>query len=645
MADEVADETEHESLRTVEDHVTKVSDLPTLEAELQTSANLEAIRRAAHHNACVLADDIHHSKLAFQVLLSVNSSMPVLTEYLEDRTLNAPKARNLQKLLGWTDLQKRSHDELEMLGLWLEKQVAYGYFSESEIREALLGIQRQHQSREALFSSRMFSWRICKRLWAGIQASSVNDAGNLQAETIKDFLEAASLAPLLHEGRAMGKRILLTTDPFKSKHLRHSIVNLVDRLSRVTVASSELAYEDRTNLRSFEWFSPVLENLSESDSAKIATTITLALTKHICNERAGSRTHLEAWFNMLPKHLFQLARNHVECEKNWLFIERNLVSLEPETLASYLRLFEDRKVYEFILNHWVPLRLQCTTATLHPGSLYRSWREASLRVDHEAHYPGADHQTTAFLGIVKELQEAYPLMLRSLIPELLNLLRCLERSKAILHIVQYLAKCPGGIDPVVVANEVTEHLALSLRTSVALFKADSRLRVEDCPGLVERMISEPVSGSPDVFLFLQRDRGLLGSVGSTVHSDRPLHVNSKRVALLHSMALAYAETRHLNPRQAYRKVRRCLDFFRDRQDLLGPDMSQALAKAGILRYLEAGMWVSTVRHNYILGYVKHLEGEQVANELDRVAWDWRGRNTHLALGTDTSNRDGDSTHS
>ncbi|MCJ1394295.1 hypothetical protein MMC18_007173 [Xylographa bjoerkii] len=652
-ADVIVDDTVQHHLHNAEQHVKKISDALTLEAELTRSLSLEEVRRAAQHHAFVLADYIQLSKLAFRSLLNANPSIPSLTEFLEDQTLNTPKAQNLRALMGWTRLQERPHDELEILGSWLEKQVAFGHFSESELREALVGARRQNQLGKALRTSRMISWKICKKLWAGIQASTVHGVQNLPVETLKGFLEAASQSPLLYEGREMGKHILLAVDASKLKELGPSTVNLVDRLSKASAASSELTFEDRTNLRSFVWFSAVLENLPEPEAANIATTITLALTEHTCNNRAGSHAHLAAWFSALPTNFFQLARNNAECEKTWLLIESNLVSLDIKTLAFYLRMFEDSKIYTFILNHWIPVRLQHITTISRTGSQNRgrntpvggnnpNWREIAARMDYSSYYPGADDRTTAYLGIVRELRKRYPLMLRSLIPELLELLRCLERSEAILLIVQYLAKCSGGIESVVVANEVTKHLTSNLRTAIQIFKADPRLRVEDCPGLVERMITEPVSDCPDVFALVERDRGLLGSVGSTVHSKRPLYVNPKRVALLHSMALAYAEAPHLNPRQAYRKVRRCLDFFRDRLDLLGPDMSQALTQAGILRYLEAGMWVSTIRHNYILGYVKHLEGEEVANELDRVVWDWRGRNTHLDKGLDTRESDGGS---
>ncbi|MCJ1281860.1 hypothetical protein MMC26_001183 [Xylographa opegraphella] len=650
---EAVDDAELHHFNNAKHSVTKQSEPLTLKAELKASRGLEEIRMAAEHHAIVLANHIQLSKIAFESLLTENQSIFNLLEYLGDHTLNAPTAQNLRALMGWSRLQKHSLEELELLGIWLEKQVALGYFSERELREALAGVRRQHQSGEAMDSSRLFTWKICKRLWAGTQASTVNDLGKLRVETLKSFLEAASQSPLLHEGREMGKRIILRTDHNNLKKLGPSIVNLVDRLSKTNSASSKVTFENRMEMRSFVWFAPVLEKLPTLDSANIVTTITSALTENACHERAGSRTNLEVWLSTLSKSRFQLARNDVECEKTWLLIERNLISLDVKTLACYLRLLEDRKISAFILNHWIPLRLQHTVTTMRASAQGKrrsirtgvngpSWKDIALRIDSLSYYPGADYQTTVYLDIVRELRKTHPQMLRSLIPELLELLRCLGRSEAILLIVQYLAKCSGGIESVVVANEVTKHLNLSLPTALEIFKADLRLRVEDCPGLVERMISEPASGYPDVFAHLERDRGLLGSVGSKVHSQRPLHVNPKRVALLHSMALAYAEAPHLNPRQAYRKVRRCLDFFRDRPELLGPDMSQALTKAGILRYLEAGMWVSTIRHNYIMGYVKHLEGEEVANELDRVVWDWRGRNTRIDNGNHGQGKDGDS---
>ena len=47
--------------------------------------------------------------------------------------------------------------------------------------------------------------------------------------------------------------------------------------------------------------------------------------------------------------------------------------------------------------------------------------------------------------------------------------------------------------------------------------------------------------------------------------------------------------------------------------------------AGIIRYLEAGIWVSSVSLKKILAIVRVVEGEKVADEIDRMVFVWRGR--------------------
>ncbi|MCJ1474130.1 hypothetical protein MMC13_002788 [Lambiella insularis] len=610
----------------------------TLEDELRQSKGLDGIRKTALHHGCVLSETKGHSKLAFQTLLSENPSLSLCMEFLEDPSLNAPEAQNLYTLMEWETLQAQPARELEVLGLWVQTQVMDGQFSQRDILSVLKGVKVQNRV-EPVLSSRKLAWSFCMRVWTGIQASTVNATSNLYIKTIRELLEAASHCPSVSQGRALGCSLLMSTQHAKLREITPSILVLVDRLSTIDNCRNM----ERTI--SFDWFSHVLRTFSESEASTIATTISRRFAQRACKNSEKFGAHLESWFSALPRHVFQAARNSIECIEEWSSIERDIVSLKLKVLASYLRLRQDQDIFTFILRRWL-LRPFAPTTT--------AWRSESLRVrrnngNMDSHsrwtgfvqeieqltcYSGEGGTTSSYLELARKLLETSPSFFRAAIPSLLHLLRCIHRHDAVRCIAHFISSKPRCLPPTVLAFEITLFARTDLPFALALFHADPRLRLEDCPSLATRLIASPLVPPNEIFTLLSRSGDLLGSAPSTTHPSTPYKVHTDRLALLHEIALAFAHAPHLAPRKAYRKVRRVLDLFRDRPDLLRPEMAQALTKAGVLRYLEAGMWVNTVRLNYVLGYVKHLEGEEVVREVERGVWAWRGRNTQVEEGRD-----------
>ena len=123
-----------------------------------------------------------------------------------------------------------------------------------------------------------------------------------------------------------------------------------------------------------------------------------------------------------------------------------------------------------------------------------------------------------------------------------------------------------------------------------------------------------------IFDQLARDHGMFGAV-KPLHGAQDLPVNMERVDMLHSIATAFANAEQLSPRQAYRKVMRCFAYFRGRHDLVRPEMTEAMYRAGVTRYLEAYEGVSDAQLDHVLGFVRQIEGEEVAERL-RTACLW-----------------------
>ena len=606
----------------------------SLESELQASTSIDEIRRVAYHHNFIIAKHKEHSKLAFGRLLTHQASLPILKEFLDDRKLNTPSADNLRTLMTWRELQQQPSHELNALRQWIQSRVAYGNTSETEIRSIVRGANWQCNFGKLLSTSQLFTWSIVKAVWAGIQASTENGIRKLGVKTVACLLEAVSESPLRDEGRNIGNSIL-----FKKRHglrdLLPSIVNYATRLSQIGSPKHMNDAKEDAQPCSFSWFVNVVQNLPQAEAVEIIKAISSVLTHNPLEKGIKGQNRIQQWFNALTSELYNTTKQETG---DWWIVERNLALLDPKILASYLRLLPHRERYLFILRYWIPPRWPRTTMggrheTTHKLTNAPSWQEFVHDLELRSYYPeGAED--TLVLDVIRRLHQTYPALLKNILSELFRLLGCLDEHKVMVNVVHYLKRKGLSVEYSVLAAQITQRVKLDVPQAYELFKADNRLRLEDCPGLTEGIISTPSVDSIKVFELLKRQPEVLGSVNLGTLPDRPLHTNPKRVRLLHKMALAFAHEPNLNPRQAYRKVERCVQYFRQRPDLLQPDMSKALATAGILRFLEAGMLPSTHRSQYILGFVRGLEGEVVAQELNQIVFEWRKRNAHLATQQD-----------
>ncbi|KAK4496918.1 hypothetical protein PRZ48_011367 [Zasmidium cellare] len=99
---------------------------------------------------------------------------------------------------------------------------------------------------------------------------------------------------------------------------------------------------------------------------------------------------------------------------------------------------------------------------------------------------------------------------------------------------------------------------------------------------------------------------------------------SEHVDLIHLVAFYISQSQHLNPRSAFRRIWECYLFLRDRLAPIKPMLTQAMVTAAVNRPLKSLQKVSRVQFRYILMLVARVEGQRVAEKLDRLAggiWD------------------------
>ena len=608
---------------------------PSLESELRASSTIDEIRKALFHHSTAMTLNKAQSALGFLRLLESGSLLPELLEYLDDKKLNDPAARNLAILTAWRGLEKLPA-EIDLLESWIERGIALGTLSERDIQSLVSGISLSIRNWSIGEHAPMRAWSIYKTIWTGIQASDSNGISKLGADTVGALLEVACRSPVRGEGQRIGMKIL---------KVRHNLVDLLSNVSDFAIHLSELpsprrpkGMVDPDKERAFSWFYPLLAQIPQKDASAIIANLSGKLTRRLSNAERDSNIWVQEWFGTLDPEAFQVAKKDSEWAEKWWHIDQSLASSTRPgsymTLAAYLQLFETKERYLFLLHYWIPPRWprgkNIETFVFSEASAdTSSWKEFIRNVELNPYFPGI-HPDTMLLDIMKLLQETYPVVFHTILPDLLSLLRHLGQSSVIPLIARYCKDRHIKTEHAVWAVAVSAHVKTNPALAHEIFQLDTRLRLEDCPGLAETIIADPSLGNIYIFQLLKRQPGIIGSVPLTTHPEKPLSITSERVSLLHKMALAFADSPHMNPRQAYRKVIRIARYFRDRPDLLRPEMSKALATAGILRYLEAGMWVTPCKLNYILGMVRGLEGEAVAQELDRVVFEWQSKNAETA---------------
>jgi hypothetical protein len=113
------------------------------------------------------------------------------------------------------------------------------------------------------------------------------------------------------------------------------------------------------------------------------------------------------------------------------------------------------------------------------------------------------------------------------------------------------------------------------------------------------------------------------------HTKSPTDVplNPRHVQLVHDFAMAIASAPNTNARQAFRGVMLCYRYLHTRggAGVIGPDMSRAMAMAGLMRNAEERKWISSTKLVFILDWVCRLQGEQEARILDEACFVWRGK--------------------
>lgn len=577
------------------------TDVKILE-DLQECDDIAAIHKWAtrHH-----IDLREYSGLAYGRLLDCEKSLFKLLDALGDNALN--NSDNLDCLLHRLAQAPLTPNDTETLGEWIKRTLYLGQRSQSQIKlisEFVLHVSTAHSSNGQEHSKCI----LLTSMIDGLESSKVLGIKDLYHRTWGVLLKATTRGVFGRISQDLGFRIIKALDRSQSERLVHTIALFV--LAEIEAQASVLASKKSPKIarvpipRSFE----MLQGLHKEIACRVILNTSKAMINHtacIPQTNVPLIKLLDQWWSWIRRSEWL---ERVERGTNKKQLERLLTGKQLVIVASYLRHLKDFEIAHFIL------RREFGT------SMSSDDKPRATDLFHELCM--VQGEQSPFIGMLRAAHQ-YSGLLDRKIKRFFRLLQMLQKSSLIPEIIVELRKVDIKISEDVILHTIRTGLHWVHHRAEKIFAVYPELTLEKCPELAERMIKN-VNRYPNEALWRYTARH------PNWRADRcrdPPTVIKARKQLLQRMALAYSAAPHLTPRMAFRMVYSCYTrHMREKLGTCGKATVLALVRAGLVRPLDQGEWVSSERIKWLLHLVRKFEGRKVAENLDQAMYEWRGMN-------------------
>lgn len=594
------------------------------------------------------------SRLGFSRLLDASVPLQSLLEFLDDASLNAPEAQNLQRLLDHIAKRAPNDQDLRVVSTWMRTHISLGRIPEADITSVLnsgchIEFGVCHHDLGPL---------IAMNVWDGLQSSSVLRPKDLGVKAVRTLLEhisrnewsnkvqfiGNSIVRLLSRSQLYSVRsgiaafmrswLFATKTPtgIQGQELpplenRTAIAQFLGILpTKVASATLEMVITDelmKTSVMSRErqGFLARIVRLLEILPAQISNSSVASATSNIClghqqayRKGRGALELLKPWLQILLKS--EAFWHSISCSAEWQTFEKILSNRRME--APYLRELSDRERCRFILRHWI---LEDSGGQ----NVGEAPAVASKTLDCFEGLNQAEHGTAPYGHMLRALRH-HTKSFDIILPRLFSLLFSLSGSQMTVNVIRRMQRYKLPIDARTLSFVIRGYCEKKPASALTLFESHTGLSLEGCHGLAESLIADPETGPDTVFRHLGLTRHTKAVLNREFAYQDGRVLSKARIRLIHRMALAFANAAHLQPRIALRYVYRCYMILkRGGGEDFNPQLSRALTVAGIIRPLKAGQWVSTMKLRWILALVKDIEGEETAREIDETVYEWRGQ--------------------
>ena len=598
--------TDFENLAPVEDQpkdeeegTPQMSRHPKFLKDMEACRSLRDLQKWARTHACNLRQ---YSRLAFRHLTDTGSPIPVLLEALEDTALRT--LGNLNYFLVRRLAKPLSQTDTHSLGYWLRSQISVGVWSDKEIltiissTSDIVGAAKDEQLR----------CKVIESFFEGLQSSTVFKLQDADHKIPRSLLAALHQGSITWRSQNLAIRIVKALQPMQLEKMATTISTFIINCIR---AKASLDYHDKQGLKELMAVPGAMEILrclppNVANSA-IVSTSTALIHASGASDPTISRTVmlklLADWWSSLAKFgTFDFAGNNTPRRR----IERILADQKLEITAPYLQHLSDIDKVDFVLQQWLE---------------QKAYLAALKQV----------HHMTDKVNQIEDFRSPFVIMLHVIrhravisdenLKQLFRLLQALKMSNTIVDIILRSNEIGISIGEHTILHTIRTHMKVYPEMAQRIFCAYPGSTLERCPEFAEILIANPQihPGIPYHYYISRRPDT------EAANCREPVLAIRRRVELLKRMAVAYSEALHLSPRTAFDKVYACYKCHMG--ESLGPisrEMVLAFTHAGVVRPLQRGTWVSTVKLRWILALTRRIESADIADEVDSLVYQWRG---------------------
>ena len=539
-----------------------------------------------------------YSKLAFKQLYYNGSSLETLLAALRDDALN--KTFNIDFLLYQLSKKPLTANDAGTLCQWIKSTLSLGQQPASWISLIMDFVLRISTSQR----DEKLKCDLATSVLEGFESSAVLRIKDLTSNQIRTFLEAITSGTFSERSIDIGFRLVGVLNSRQSSLLAHRISQFLQRAVMTRDLTGRDVEQETNSMdtisRSFE----ILRALPISTSC----TILMDTSEAMMNQMSV----LPEFDLLLLKSLYQwwswiTSPNFAEIIRQTAIknqLERMLSGRPPAIVATYLKHHENVAVADYILQRELLPHLSLDKRTCAINHFVQVSETAKV---------------TPFVAMMLAAHEV------SDVPEMkmkraFGLLQLLGESESIANTIVALRKLNVKISEHVILHNIRAGVHDKRYQAERIFRVFRELPLEKCPELAERMIRN-IRRYPSEALQLYQAR----QPGTTPGCRAPLRTIKARAQLLERMALTYSTIDHLPWQVAFRYVYTCYKYhMREGLGHLGNGLVLALVRTGIIRPLQAGRWVSTMRLRWILHVIRKFEDVQVADQVDKAVYEWRG---------------------
>ena len=567
--------------------------------DMEACRNLRDLQEWARTRAFSLRQ---YSRPAFRHLTDTGSPIPVLLEALEDTALRT--LGNLIYFLVRRLVKPLSQTDTHLLGHWLRRQISVGIWSDKET----LTLIASTSDVVGAAKDEQLKCKIIESLFEGLQSSTVFRLQDADYKIPRSLLTALHRGSITWRSQHLGTRIIKALQPMQLEKIAHTISTFIINCIR---AKASLNNHDKQGLKELKAVPGAIEILhclprNVANFASVSTSTALIRASGTSDptiSRTAMLKLLADWWSSLARSgTFDFAGNNTPRRR----IERILADEKLEIIAPYLQHLEEIDIIDFVLQQWLK---------------QKAYFAALKQV----------HRLTDEVDQMKDSGSPFVIMLRVIrhravisnenLKRLFRLLQALKMSNTIVEIILRSKDIGINIDENTILHTIRTHMKVFPEMAQRILCAYPGLTLERCPDFAEILIANPQThpGIPYYYYISRRPDPEAATCREPVLAVR------RRAELLKRMAVAYSRALHLSPRTAFDKVYAC--YKRHMGESLGPisrEMVLAFTHAGIIRPLQRGTWVSTVKLRWILALTRRVEGAEIADEVDSLVYQWRG---------------------